>query len=944
MIAPLYTPNVGKMRVVALVSGSGNSLWATLDLQEEMEKTPEGCPFEIVGLFSSNKKATALDVAEKRGIPCQCLDIQEFCAQMGIPIGDMEGRSRYDQEILKRIESWRADILLLSGYVYLVTGRILSQYPVVGVHPADLTHRDEQGRRLLAGTDSIRAALSMKRPSLRATSYLANHLADEGPVLFLSQEVPVDYSSNQVLEKEYYTYLTKVNQQGAQTAARTILEIAQGNIGLDDNQRAYFRRKAIPDGVPIRSWQENIPLFRREIKALLAPRSVAVLGASQKFGIGRSIVENLLASNPDGLIYAVNTRGEDVGKAKGYQKVGDIPGPLDMAVLAVPSSAAVALAEECGQKGVKVLVCITAGFREVGGEGIEREHKLMEIVNRYNMRMIGPNCMGLCCSRSNLDATIITGAIPQGSVALVTQSGAIGAALLDSASHLNIGFSAIISLGNQPDVNACDVLPLLEEDPNTKVILLYMEGILEADRLLRILQKMTKPVLVIKSGRTAAGANATSSHTGSLAGDDSITQAYLEKAGVIRMTSLEEAFLTVSVLSRVPQVEGNRVGVITNAGGPGSLIVDALSERGFVLPQLSLQEQEALRKQLLKEASVQNPIDLVAPAAPCHYGAALQALLDSGRYDALVFCCVPPATVDTRQVAQAAIPILKKARIPYVTAFFGPTISEGGRAAMKEAGLPVLEYPEQTAWVLSKMRKRSPQPIPQVSRRAATLLQAKEILSKTPAGAYLPSEDAYRLLDCFGIQHAQSKVVTCWEELDRLSLCYPVVAKIEHPQILHKSDVGGVVTGIQGKEELRKTVTALLNRFPGATGVLVQEMLPAGTEIIIGSIADGVCGSAVMVGAGGVLVEIMEDVKFLYPPFDHQTARDAILSLRVSRLLNGYRGRPKADLDRLAQLLTQVGDMLAMLPQLAELDLNPVLYDHRRNAFLPVDIRIRKAE
>jgi acetyltransferase len=332
----------------------------------------------------------------------------------------------------------------------------------------------------------------------------------------------------------------------------------------------YHRGKAVPQGIRIENWEQNIPLYKRPTEKLLYPDSVAVIGASQKPGIGRSIVENILAGGYAGKVYAVNMRAEDVLAAKGYASVGAIEGPVDLAVISTPGHTVIGLAEECGRKGVKAIVCISAGFKEIGGEGVAAQEKLVEIVDRYNMRLIGPNCMGEMNVAINLNATILSGSIARGNIALVTQSGSIGAGMLDYAEELGIGFSSIVSLGNQADITVCDLLPFYEKDPCTRVVVLYLESLVEPVRFYRMAAKMTKPILLLKSGRTSAGLAAVSSHTGSLAGNDKVVDALIRKAGITRVRSLEDLFASAAALANMPQVRGNRVAHLTNAGGPAS--------------------------------------------------------------------------------------------------------------------------------------------------------------------------------------------------------------------------------------------------------------------------------------------------------------------------------------------------------------------------------------
>ena len=674
-----------------------------------------------------------------------------------------------------------------------------------------------------------------------------------------------------------------------------------------------------------------------------SPKAVAVIGASQKPGIGRAVVENIISYGFEGPVYAVNLRSEDVLSAKGYASVTDIPGEVDLVVVTIPSAGVLAVAEECGKKGVKSMICITAGFKEVGGEGIEAEEKLLEIIRKYNIRMTGPNCMGLMFAESKFNATILSGAVKSGNVGLISQSGAVGATLLDNLAELGIGLSANISLGNQADLNVCDFLEVLGQDKKTEVIAMYLEAIPDAKRFYDVASKIDKPILLLKSGATEAGASAASSHTGSLAGNDAIADALIAKCGVQRMETMEELFLSLPGLSLMPRVKGNRVCVVTNAGGPGILITDALSKRGFDVPELSQKAQDALAPKLMKEASVHNPIDVVAPAPPEHFAASIEAAAASGEFDAIVLCCVSPATSNTTATAEGTLAAIKKANLPVVSCFTGISIGKGARDFLIDAGVPSYQYPEQVAFVLDNMRERANKTATTYQEvDAKTTQEGKALLEKTELGNYMPNDEAYKLLDIFGIGYAKNVIVKNASELNDLEMNFPVVAKIEHPEIVHKSDVGGVVLNIQDKAEMEKIFTQFMDKFTGAVGVLFQEQLPRGTELILGCAQDPELGNALMVGMGGTLVEIMNDVDFIYPAITREEALNSLKKLKCFPLLEGYRGDEGVNIEKLIDMIVKTGDMLVALPEISELDLNPIIYNKKRDLFMAADVRIKR--
>lgn len=839
MLTPIHNPAFGRLRVIALSSGQEDVLQKVYELQKEMEQTPEGCPFEIIGKFRDDAGA-------------------------------------------EQLRALNGDAVLLFGDS--AADWLMDEYLVISV--------SRSGSKLLTRQGSI---------SLIAAP------------------------------------------ESSSAGARTLLEIASGNFSTDQYGKIYYKSKESSAGIRIENWEENKPKFKRRTDKLMYPGSVAVIGASQKPGIGRSIMENLIRDGFSGEKYAVNTRGEDVLSVKGYKSISDIKEPVDLAVIATPGKTVLEIAEACGKKGVYSLIVISAGFKEIGGEGVAAQEKLIEIADRYNMRMIGPNCMGEMNVKVNLNATILTNPVVKGNVALVTQSGAIGAAMLDYAEDLGIGFSSIVSLGNQADITVCDILPFYEQDEHTRVVVLYLESILEPYRFWKLAAKMTKPILCIKAGRTSAGIAAASSHTGSLAGNDQIADAIIKKAGIIRMPSLEECFLCASALSHMPAPAGNRVGLLTNAGGPGILISDALSNLGFTLPVPSEKVKAYLEENLMQEASTRNPVDIVAPAPPEHYVLSARAMLESSEFDALLICCVPPATVDTAKVAEALSPVLKGASIPVLTNFFGPTLGCGARDIMRKNHIPVSQYPEQIATMLGGMRtpkKYAPETIIRPDKK--TVKTAGDILASVPDGEYLPIKEAYTLLRSFGIRVPSIALLRSVDDALSMNLSFPIVAKIDHPEIIHKSDVGGVKLNIKSREEAAEVTKDFLRRFPGANGVHVQEMVPDGLELIIGSTRDPLLGNSVMVGLGGIWVEIMKDVAFGYPPIGKEEAMDMISRLRCEPLLAGYRGNKGVNKEALCDLLQKVSIMLLSLPGIAEIDLNPIIFDPAKNEFITADARIKR--
>lgn len=934
MTQAIFNPAYGPMRVLGYASGSGATLFRALEMQKKLEQTVEGSPFQIVGLFSDNPNSKAVQMAKELGIPVRTLDIRVFYKERNAPMKDRDVRRAFDQEAMKLWEDLEPHLILLAGYVWATTEEILDALPVVNVHPADLSVQKD-GKRAYAGADGVGDALRAGEKQLRSSSHLATSELDGGPILIISPPVDVVPQVEGMEFDDYRKYHLKlVNEQSRIVGARTVYEIAMGHFQLDAQGKVLYRGEYAPFGLRFESWEENKPLPDRPLDPLCSPKSVAVIGASQKPGIGRAVLENIKSYGFKGDLYAVNRSGEDVAEIKGYKSVKEIPQELDLALMCIPSSGVLDAAKECAQKGVKAIVGIAAGFKEIGEEGALSEKKLMEIVNRANMRFLGPNCMGLLNTdpQVRLHANILQGLPKEGSVAFVTQSGAIGAALLDYAEDLGLGFSQIYSTGNQADVNINDLLPVLEKDDNTKVVLAYVETLPEPARFRKNALSLTrkKPLVVVRSGKTEAGMAAAQSHTGSLAGDNAMIEALLEQVGAITARNLEEAFLLAVALESMPLPKGKRVGVISNAGGPGTLVADALAERGFDLPFLPEDVRVRLAEQILPEASTGNPIDLVATAKPEHYALAAKEMVISGLYDALVVIVVPPATVDTGEVARAMLPYIQEFNGPVLSCFFGPNLGKKGRKVFQEANIPSFPFPEQTAEVLSRMaeiaRDDSPRQALHTDKRPSLSVRKniRRLLGREKG--FLPPLQLRDLLNEYGVRTVPTwglSEIGSLEEIYKEGTSY--VLKVDHPEIIHKSESGGVALGIRTLKELEETLDSFRKQFPGARDFLIQEMASGGTEIILGAVRKGTLGHAVMVGLGGVAVEVLKDTALLPVPFCAFEAHRALRKLKAWSLISGYRGKKGVDAEEITRWMGSLALLVQDFPEVMELDINPVI-------------------
>lgn len=930
MTLPLHNPHKGPLRVLGYASGSGATLFRALEMARTLDATREGSPFQIVGIFSENPNAKALETARSLGIPQRTLDLRAFYALRGKPLGDREVRAAFDRESMALWEDLAPDLILLAGYVWATTADLIEALPVVNVHPADLSvHRN--GKRAYAGAHGIEDALAAGERELRASSHLATAELDGGPLLVVSPPVPVPEDEALSPEDRTRACLRLVNDQSRLVGARTLYEIACGHFATDEGGILRYRGNPVPDGLRFDCWERCRILPERSVEALIRPKSVAVLGASPKPGIGRAVLENLQAFGFPGPLYPVNRDGAEVAGLTGYASVAEIPGGVDLALFCLPASQVLPLAERCAEVGVKALVGVAAGFGETGPEGALAERRLVELVDQGNMRLLGPNCMGVLNTDPSvrLHADILQTLPEPGGVSFVTQSGAIGAALLDFAKTFGIGFSKIVSTGNQADVTLNDLMPLLEDDEKTRVVLAYLETLPDAARFRRCAEALTrkKSLVVLKSGRTPAGAAAARSHTGSLAGDDRLADALLRQSGAVRAESLEEAFLLASALPALPALRGHRVGVVSNAGGPGTLVADALSAAGFDLPLLSEDLRRELAEKILPEASTGNPLDLVATAKPAQYAEAARILGASGLYDALVVLVVPPATVDTRAVAEALLPPLKAFPGPVLTCFFGPELGLEGRETLRAAGFPSVPFPEQTVQVLARLRERSRREIgsPWKGMPTPGMALRRDLRRRLHSfgKGFLPPLAARDLLLAYDLRPAATFDAAA-RPVGARSPSGSWVVKIDHEEVLHKSDAGGVLLNVE-EQDLDRATASLRERFPGARGILIQEMLAPGTELILGAVRDDALGHGVLVGMGGVGVEVFNDTALLHVPFSPEVGRAALEGLRCFPLLRGYRGKAGIDPDNVVRWMGRLAALLQDFPEIAELDLNPVI-------------------
>lgn len=680
------------------------------------------------------------------------------------------------------------------------------------------------------------------------------------------------------------------------------------------------------------------------LRTFLYPRAVAVIGASRhRQTVGGAVFHNLLAYEFAGPVYPVNAAAPVVQCVPAYPSVEAIPGPVDLAVIAVPAAQVVAVAEQCGRKGVRALVVLSAGFAEVGEEGRRRQDALRQVCRAYGMRLIGPNCIGIVNTDPavRLNATFGPLVPARGRIGFLSQSGALGLAAIDYATALGLGLSSFVSVGNKADISSNDLLQYWETDPATDVILLYLESFGNPRKFARIARRVArhKPIVAVKSGRSAAGARATASHTGALlAASDVTVDALFKQAGVIRTDTLEAMFDVALLLATQPLPRGPRVGIVTNVGGPAILCADTCEAEGLVVPVLAPETQQRLRQLLPPEASVANPVDLLAPAPPAHYREALLAVADDPNIDALIALFIPPLATEAEAVGQALVEAAQAldGRLPLLAVF----MSTRGTPAALRAGpirIPSYAFPEAAAIALAhaaryaawRQRPEEAPPAPADLRRDEAAAVVATALRR--GEGWLTPDEVAQLLACYGLPLVEQRRVTTPKEagLAAEALGGAVALKAIAPGLIHKTERGAVRLGLSGAAAVQQAAEEMSARLQAAgfvpTGFLVQRMVTGGVEMLLGITQDPQFGPVVVCGAGGVWVELLRDVAVRLAPLTPSEAREMVQSLRSYPLLQGYRGGPVCDVAALEDALLRLGLLADALPQVAELDCNPVM-------------------
>jgi len=698
-----------------------------------------------------------------------------------------------------------------------------------------------------------------------------------------------------------------------------------------------------------------------DLNALIKPKSVAVIGASKTPGkIGYAVITNIKNSGYKGEVYPINPKETEIAGYKAYPSVLAVGKPIDVAVFCVPAAASLAVAEECGKAGVKHLIVITAGFKEIGPEGRELENNLVAIAKKYNMRVTGPNNLGVMDTHTPINATFAADFALKGDIAFISQSGALLVAILDWSLKRGLGFSQFISIGNKADLNEADFIELAASDPNTKVVCLYLEDIVDGDRFIEAARKATQriPVIVLKSGITAAGAKAASSHTGALAGSNTAYDAAFRHAGVIRARNMSELFDLAIAFTTQPIPKGKNTVVVTNSGGPGIVASDAVETNGLNMARFSEATIAELKAKLPPTANIHNPIDVVGDAHADRYKIALDTALKDPGVDAAVVLLSPTAVLDIKEAAEITAGAAKaNPDKAIVASFIGGFKVDEGVKYLNDQGIPTYPFPEPAIETLRGMIRYG-----ELRKEVAASKQwdfadvdkakVAEIFKKVRADGrdLLLSPEAAEVAEAYKIPAAPSRLAHDADEAVKLAeqMGYPVVMKIASPDIMHKTDVGGVKVGLKSKDEVSAAFSSIMENSKKAVpdakiyGVEVQKMMPKGDELIIGMATDPTFGPMIAFGSGGVLVNLLKDASFrLAKGLSKNEGSEMITETKAYTILKGFRGAEPDDIPALEEAIGRVGQLCRDFPEIAELDINPVFAYPKGLSALDVKIKLK---
>ena len=700
-------------------------------------------------------------------------------------------------------------------------------------------------------------------------------------------------------------------------------------------------------------------MLKEQLDKIMSPRTIAVIGASTKeHTIGSELMKRLTEYKFTGKIYPVNPKGGIIEGLQTYTNVLEIPDEIDLAFIAVNSKFVLDTIDQCYEKGIKGLCVVSAGFKETGKDGAELERQMKEKCEQYGMRVVGPNCMGVVNSHPDisLDGTFAETLPERGHIGFVSQSGALGGGILNILKDLNLGFAQFISIGNQMDINAETALEYWEDNEDIEQILLYMESIANPSNFRKLASRITKkkPILALKSGRSAAGASAASSHTGSLAGADKAANALLTQSGVIREYSLKNLFATAKVFANCPVPKGNRVAIVTNSGGPGIMATDAICEDGMQMAQITDKTKETLRSFLPAAASVKNPIDMIASAPLEHYKQTLTTVLADENVDMVMVIYLPFLGLKDIDVANAIMEIKAQHPEKPIIGAFMTTNEFFTKISDMEVNMPFFMYAEEAAEGLLRLdqyRKWKERPEGKIPCYDVDKEKAERIIRNAikDGREQLTTLESIDVLNAYGIRACKYGLATNEDEVVSLGnqIGYPVVMKMTSKTTSHKTDVGGVRVNIQAEEQLREEYRDLISKLTekglidGLEGVIIQEMVKGSREMVCGIATDPQYGPMMMFGLGGVFIEVMKDVCFRIAPLTDVDAMDMIKSVKAYKLLEGARGTKPADIEQIQETLLRLSQLVKDFSYIDELDINPLLISEKTGEGIAVDGRIK---
>jgi acetyltransferase len=689
---------------------------------------------------------------------------------------------------------------------------------------------------------------------------------------------------------------------------------------------------------------------------LFEPASLAVVGASaHPDKVGYAILANIIKSGYEGEIFPVNPHADIIQDIACAPDIASLPVAPDLALIVVPAGAVPQAVSALVEKGTKAAVVISAGFREIGIAGRQLEHEVTGAARKGGMRLLGPNCLGIMNTGLPLNASFARKMPPRGSIGVISQSGAICTSLIDWARAEGVGFSKLVSLGNSADLVESDFLEALAEDDQTKIVCMYVEGVSDGSRFFDSLRDASKkkPVVIFKAGTTQAGAQAASSHTGALAGSESAYNAVCEQAPALRAHSVEELVQLSRSLATQPVPQGRRVAIVTNAGGPGIIASDACDRAGMTLAEISESALKQLRKYMPAAGSTHNPVDLLGDADSILYAIAVETVLADPQVDAVLVILTPQAMTEIYRTADEIIRLARNSHKTIMCSFMGAGSVDAPVSRLQKAGIPNIPYPDQAMIVLGRMYERLAQtkrPVTHGTRLKVDRARVKEMFAEygRRGETQVEPEDCRTVLEAYGIPFAPLKVASDSDEAEKIAgdMGYPVVLKIVSPQIVHKTDIGGVVLNIKNAEELEDAYYDTVNRarrqVPGAEiqGVSIQKMLPQGKELILGMAKDPQFGPLIMVGLGGIYVEAFKDVVFRLAPLTSWDAGQMLRELKAHPLLMGLRGEKAADVDAVEDVLLRISLLAVNHPVLSEMDINPLMVYNAGDGSACVDIRM----